>query len=68
MENPRKRVAVIMQRRAVDNQWQSEVWEPVGVLADYEGELEPRVIVEEPGITQWLYPGFDIVQWSASAA
>jgi hypothetical protein len=61
MEKPRKAVAVIMQCRAIDSRWQSEVWEPVGVLADYEGDLEPRVIVEEPGTTQWLYPRFEIV-------
>jgi hypothetical protein len=67
MEKPKKAVAVIMQRRAVDNRWQSEVWEPLGVLTDYEGEAGPRVIVEEPGITQWLYPGFDIVLQRAEA-
>jgi len=50
-----------MQRRAVDNPWQSEVWEVLGVLADYAGGGEPRVIVDAPGATQWLYPGFDIV-------
>ncbi|HXI35861.1 MAG TPA: DUF3305 domain-containing protein [Burkholderiales bacterium] len=61
MEKPRTRVAVIMQRRAVDNPWQSEVWEALGVLADYAGGGEPRVIVDAPGATQWLYPGFDIV-------
>jgi len=61
MTKPRKRVAVIMQCRAIANKWQSQTWEPVGILADYAGEDEPRVIVEEPGITQWLYPGFDIV-------
>ena len=60
-ENQRKQVAVIMQRRAVDNRWQSEVWEPVGVLSDYEGAVEPPVIVQGQGITQWLYPAFDVV-------
>jgi hypothetical protein len=67
MQQPKTRVAVIMQRRAVDSQWQTEVWEPVGVLTDYEGEAEPRVIVEEPGTTQWLYPGIDIVLRRAEA-
>ena len=61
LEKPRKRVAVIMQRRAIDNRWQSEMWETAGVLVGYEGDITPRVIVEEPGTTQWLYPGFDIV-------
>lgn len=50
-----------MQRRAVDNRWQSEAWEALGVIADYEGPDEPRVIVESPGATQWLYPGQAIV-------
>ena len=60
MERSKKRVAVIMQRRALESRWQSETWEPVGVLLDYEGEAAARVIVEEGATTQWLYPGFDI--------
>jgi hypothetical protein len=67
MEKPKKAVAVIMQRRAVDNRWQSEVWEPAGVLADYAGPRQPRVIVERPGTTQWLYPAFEIVLHRAEA-
>src|SRR6267378_372059 len=61
MDLPKKRVAVIMQRRAVQNRWQSEVWEALGVLADYDTPGEARVIVEEAGATQWLYPVF--VMW-----
>jgi hypothetical protein len=61
VEKPRTRVAVIMQRRAVGSRWQSEAWEASGVLAHYEGPGEPRVIVESPAATQWLYPGYDIV-------
>jgi hypothetical protein len=58
MEGLRRRVAVIMQRRSIDNRWQSEVWEPLGVLPD---TVEPaHKIVERPGMTQWLYPGFEI--------
>jgi hypothetical protein len=61
MERPTTSVAVIMQRRALDNPWQNEAWEPVGVVAGYEGPAEARVIVEEPGMTRWLHPGFEIV-------
>ena len=50
-----------MQRRTIDNRWQSEAWDAVGVLADYDGESAPRAIVDEPGTSQWLYPGFPIV-------
>ena len=60
MEKSAKRVAVIMQRRVVHSRWQSEAWEPVGVLADYEGESAPRIIVEEGDTTQWLHPGFEV--------
>lgn len=67
MEKPRRRIAVIMQRRAIDSRWQSEVWEPLGVLTDYGGKAGPRVIVEQPKATQWLYPGFDIVLQRAEA-
>ena len=56
-----------MQRRAIESRWQSEVCEAVGVLTDYEGKAEPRVIVEAPGATQWLYPGFQIVLQRAEA-
>ena len=49
-----------MQRRVVHSRWQSEAWEPVGVLADYEGESAPRIIVEEGDTTQWLHPGFEV--------
>ena len=31
-----QRVAVVMQRRSVDSPWQSEVWEPLGVLPGYD--------------------------------
>ena len=59
-ERARKRVAVIMQRRTLESRWQDEAWEPVGVVSDYDGEGKARVIVDEGGTTQWLYPGFDI--------
>lgn len=50
-----------MQRRALNNRWHSEAWEPYGVVPDYEGASEPRMIVEQRGVTQWLYPDQDIV-------
>jgi Protein of unknown function (DUF3305) len=67
VDKPQKRVAVVMQRRALDNRWQSEVWEPVGVLAGYEGEAEPRILVDGETTTQWLYPGFEVTLHRAEA-
>jgi hypothetical protein len=60
-ENTRRTVAVVMQCRAVENRWQSEVWEPSGVLSNYEGAAEPRLLVEHAGLKQWLYPGLELV-------
>lgn len=60
IERASKRVAVIMQRRALQSRWQSETWELLGVLHDYEGDGAARVIVEESATTQWLYPGLEI--------
>ena len=60
MAKPRKRVAVIMQRRAIDNRWQSEVWEASGVILDYPS-AGTRLLIDTPSLSQWLYSGFDIV-------
>src|SRR3954465_10236429 len=60
--SPKKRVAVVMQRRAIDNRWQQEVWEPVGVLQGYDDEKAPRVLVETENIKKWLYPGFELAR------
>ena len=57
---PRKSIAVIMQRRPLANRWQSELWEAHGVLCDYEGAPQPRMLVDESATTQWLYPGFEL--------
>jgi hypothetical protein len=66
-ENARRTVAVVMQCRAVENRWQSEVWEPSGVLSSYEGPAEPRLLVERAGLKQWLYPGLEIAVHKSEA-
>jgi hypothetical protein len=56
-------VAVIMQRRALDNRWQSETWEPFGIVLNHvseDGRSAPSRLVEEGAITQWLHPGFEL--------
>jgi hypothetical protein len=60
VEKPRKHVAVIMQRRAIESRWQREAWDAAGVLPDYPAG-EPRVLVHRPDLTQVLHPGFAIV-------
>ena len=57
-------VAIVMQRRALQNRWQSEVWEPLGIVANYAQRsgpgAEPSLLVEEGGNAQWLHPGFEL--------
>ena len=56
-----------MQRRALANRWQSEVWEPWGVLAGGPQEGPPRLIVDEAGVQQWLHPGFRLTLYRDEA-
>ena len=60
MEKPRKTLAVVMQRRALHNRWQSVVWELWSVLESDEPPGPPRLLVEQAEFTQWLHPGFDL--------
>src|SRR6185369_6145371 len=57
---PSRRVAVIMQRRPLQNRWQSEIWEPIGILSD-DAQGEARCLLEREETLQWLYPGFEVV-------
>lgn len=49
-----------MQRRALQNRWQSETWEPWSVLEYEEPKGAARLLVDEPGVSQWLHPGFEL--------
>ena len=53
-------LAVVMQRRALNNRWQSETWEPFGVVINHAAGGEPSLLVEEGAIAQWLHPGFEL--------
>lgn len=61
MAKPTLPVAVVMQRRAVQNRWVDCVWEPVGVLSGHGDEKAPRQLVDRPELAQWLHPGFSLV-------
>ncbi len=53
-------VAVIMERRALANRWQSERWAPVEVVPDAGDTREPRLLEEDSAHARWLHPGFAI--------
>jgi len=51
--------AVIMERTALRNRWQSESWKPAAVVPDRELQGSPaRLLLEEGTRVQWLHPGF----------
>ena len=60
-EKPSLSIAVVMQRRAARSRWAEYVWEPWSVLTGHGDEHAPRLLVERPGLTQWLHPGFALV-------
>ena len=49
-----------MQRRASTNRWQSEFWEPWSALESSEPVGPARLLVDGPGLSQWLHPGFEL--------
>ena len=49
-----------MQRRASNSRWVDHVWEPWSVLSGYEGESTARQLVNEPGVAQFMHPGFNL--------
>jgi hypothetical protein len=61
MEKPRLPVAVVMERRQLDNRWQSESWEPRSIIQSVEPKGPPRLLVDEGGVQQWLHTGFELV-------
>ena len=62
MPYPSLAVAVVMERTAVENnRWQSEKWEPIGVLPDtHDDGAAPRLLREDARSAQWLHPGFTL--------
>jgi hypothetical protein len=61
MQQPRFDVGVVMQRRQIDNRWQSDTWEPVAVLSGQHSEREPKLVSESDGVARWLFPVLPVV-------
>jgi hypothetical protein len=62
MTYPSLAVAVVMERTPLqDSRWETEKWEPIGVLPDQsEPGASPRALVQDAACAQWLYPGFKL--------
>jgi hypothetical protein len=60
VEKPEFPIGVVMQRRPARSKWADTVWEPIGVVPGYAERAEPRLLVEEGGMAQWLHSGFTL--------
>jgi hypothetical protein len=61
-------LAVIMERKTLDNKWASHHWEAIAVVPDNDPEgAAPRRLIEEPATTQWLFPGLELRLYSDEA-
>lgn len=60
MEKPVRMLAVVMQRRDARSRWAGTIWEPVSVLESAEPRGEPRLLVRQDDLEQWLHPGFEL--------
>lgn len=58
--SPSVRLAVVMERRALDNPWSSQAWLPVAVRIDAGTECAPSALGEGSDVAQWLFPGLDL--------
>ena len=59
MEKPTLPLAIVMQRRPSRSRWVDFVWEPIGALSGEHG-VQVKLLVEQEGLAQWLYPGFSL--------
>ncbi|NMM39097.1 MAG: DUF3305 domain-containing protein [Glaciimonas sp.] len=65
METQAIDVSVIMQRKTLDNRWQSHQWRPLEVLDS--AALPPssvRCLLDDDSDMRWLFPGFNIKLFS----
>ncbi len=51
-------IAVVMERIAIDNRWQSEKWQLAGVLPDDARDGAARTLIDRDGLLQKIHPGF----------
>ena len=60
MNHPVLSIAVIIERRALDNRWQSETWEAIGVIPDPGNAVQARLLMQDGERAQWLYGGLEL--------
>ena len=64
-ERPTRRIAVILEREAVESRWETHRWQLLGMVPDVGGEA--RVILETPARLRRLHPGFEVTLFADEA-
>jgi hypothetical protein len=58
IERPTRKIAVVLEREAVESRWESERWQLLGVVPDVGGEA--RDILKTPYTLRRVFPGFEV--------
>jgi hypothetical protein len=58
MDTASPRIAIIMERRALANRWQSQSWEAIGIVPDQGDAASARPLRQGDARAQWLHGGF----------
>jgi len=67
MQHPRFQAAVLMQWTRLNDRWQSEKWEAMGVVEDEGVQTEPAVISNDTSSARWLHPGYELTLYPDEA-
>ena len=59
LDHPTRKIAVILEREAVESRWETHRWDLLGVVPDVGGEV--RTILEDERVLQRLHPGHELV-------
>ena len=50
-------LAVVMQKRPIENRWQSEIWEPVAVMPEADCDAEQGEVFADGDLVRWVFRG-----------
>lgn len=67
MPLPRFTATVTMQWTRLNDRWQSEKWEAVGVIEDDGARKGPSLIASDSSSARWLHPGFELTLYRDEA-
>ncbi len=63
--HPTRKIAVILERHAVQSRWETHRWLLAGVAPDEGGEV--RVVAEDEAVLRRLHPGIDVTLFPGEA-